>query len=48
MIKVLMVEFCQIYKKTFDLHILILRDVLFNPKPITNVVIETTCTHKKY
>ena len=42
-----MVVFCNIYK-TFDLHILILRDVLSNPKPFTNVIIQTTYTHKKY
>ncbi|CAD8078308.1 unnamed protein product [Paramecium sonneborni] len=46
LIKVLMVVFCNIYK-TFDLHILILRDVLSNPKPFTNVIIQTTCTLKK-
>ncbi|CAK78094.1 unnamed protein product (macronuclear) [Paramecium tetraurelia] len=47
LVKVLMVVFCNIYK-TFDLHTLILRDVLSNPKPFHNAIIETTCIHKKY
>ncbi|CAD8065958.1 unnamed protein product [Paramecium primaurelia] len=47
LIKVLMFQFYYIYR-TFDLHTLILRDVLSNPKPFTDVILETTWTHKKY
>ncbi|CAD8077595.1 unnamed protein product [Paramecium sonneborni] len=47
LIKVPMDVFCKIYR-TFDLHILILRDVLSNPKLFTNVFIETKCIQKKY